>query len=265
LAVTAYASYRELLRAMLRHAGGLRVDHVLGLSRLWWIPRGTSAAAGTYVRYDANAMLGILTLEAERAGAVVIGEDLGTVEPGVRDELENRGILGSTVLWFESAPPEQWRAQTLATVTTHDLPTTAGLLELSHVSLRDRLGRLDRPVEDERIDEARKRDGWLALARQRGLLGEPATAAERVAALNALLAQSPCALIAVSVADLVADPRQPNQPGTTDEYPNWRLGLARPRAGGAVAPAYLDEVLASPSARTLVQHLGNGVGQRAAR
>ena len=86
---------------MLRHAGGVRVDHVIGLFRLWWIPVGGGPKAGTYVRYDHDALVGILALEAERAGAVVIGEDLGTVEPAVRDVLRDRGILGTSILWFE--------------------------------------------------------------------------------------------------------------------------------------------------------------------
>jgi 4-alpha-glucanotransferase len=227
------------------------------------------------VRYDADAMLGILTLEAHRAGALVVGEDLGTIEPGVRDALADRGILGSTVMWFETdqdgvpVPPERWRAQTLATVTTHDLPTTAGLLELSHVDLRDRLGLLDRPVDEERAAEQHKRDGWLALAADRGVL--PATGgndqneqAAQVAALNALLAQSPCRLVAVALGDVVADPRQPNQPGTTDEYPNWCLGLAR-RVGDREEPVPLDAALADPQATRLVQLLTGGVGHRSIR
>ncbi|SFF49433.1 4-alpha-glucanotransferase [Actinacidiphila alni] len=101
LAATGYAPYRDLIARMLRHAGGLRMDHVMGLFRLWWVPEGRPPTDGTYVRYDAQAMLGLLALEAHRAGAVVIGEDLGTVEPGVREELAGRGILGTSVLWFE--------------------------------------------------------------------------------------------------------------------------------------------------------------------
>ncbi len=261
LAATGYAAYRDLLRAVLRHAGGLRVDHILGLFRLWWIPAGASAAAGTYVQYDADAMLGILMLEAHRAGAVIIGEDLGTVPPGVRDELADRGLLGSTVLWFETEPPEYWRRQTLATVTTHDLATTAGLIELAHIELRDRLGLLERPVVEERAEEAAKRDRWLALAKERGLVDGDASVPEQVAALNALLAQSPCQLVAVAISDLIADPRQPNQPGTVDEYPNWCLGLVRPTDGEKVEPAFLESVLESVQAQRVVRSIADWVGQ----
>ncbi|MGP4000378.1 4-alpha-glucanotransferase [Streptomyces sp. 8N706] len=101
LAAAGYAPYRDLLRGLMRHAGALRIDHVMGLFRLWWVPEGSEPTQGTYVRYDAEAMLGVLALEAHRAGAVVIGEDLGTVEAGVRDALAARGVLGTSVLWFE--------------------------------------------------------------------------------------------------------------------------------------------------------------------
>jgi 4-alpha-glucanotransferase len=274
LAATGYAAYRDLLRAAFRHAGGLRVDHVLGLFRLWWIPAGSSAADGTYVRYDAEAMLGILTLEAQRANAIVIGEDLGTIEAGVRDVLAERAVLGSTLLWFETdengtpVPPEHWRAQTLAAVTTHDLPTTAGLLELSHVDLRARLGLLDRTEDEERDAEVRKRDCWLALAAERGLLPTPdierVDLSDAVVAMNALLRQSPCRLLAVALPDFVADPRQPNQPGTVDEYPNWCLGLARTQ-DGALTPVSLEDALNSRQAGQIVQAVIEGVGHHTAR
>ncbi|MFJ5799763.1 4-alpha-glucanotransferase [Streptomyces decoyicus] len=101
LAAAGYAPYRELLRGLLRHAGALRIDHVMGLFRLWWVPEGRPPTEGAYVRYDGEAMLSVLALEAHRAGAVVIGEDLGTVEPGVRGALAERGVLGTSVLWFE--------------------------------------------------------------------------------------------------------------------------------------------------------------------
>lgn len=142
LAEQAYAPYREMVRTILRHAGGIRVDHVIGLFRLWWIPEGAGPTKGTYVRNDHEAMVGILALEAQRAGAVVVGEDLGTVEPWVRVYLRERGILGTSILWFEfdfdgdQSPlaPEQWREYCLASVTTHDLPPTAGYLAGDHVS-----------------------------------------------------------------------------------------------------------------------------------
>ncbi len=150
LAELGYAPFRDMIRTVLRHAGGLRVDHVIGLFRLWWVPNGLSAAEGTYVTYDHEAMIGILALEAHRSGAFVVGEDLGTVEPWVRDYLRDRGILGTSILWFERdwehggrpLEPEQWRELCLATVTTHDLPPTAGL----HRARAHRAARAPRPA-----------------------------------------------------------------------------------------------------------------------
>ena len=152
----AYRPFRELVSTVLRHAGGIRVDHIIGLFRLWWIPTGAAPTAGTYVRYDHEAMIGILALEAYRAQALVVGEDLGTVEPWVRSYLRDRGILGTSILWFEfehdagGAPlrPEWWREYCLASVTTHDLPPTAGYLAGDHVRLRHQLGLLTRPLTD---------------------------------------------------------------------------------------------------------------------
>ena len=140
LAELGYAPFRDMVRALLQDAGGLRIDHVIGLFRLWWIPDGMSAAEGAYVRYDHEALIGILVLEAARAGAVVIGEDLGVVEPAARDYLRERGVLGTSILWFEWGedgrllPPEAYRELCLATVTTHDLPPTAGYLDLAITS-----------------------------------------------------------------------------------------------------------------------------------
>ncbi len=159
LAELGYAPYRDMLRTVLKDSGGIRIDHVIGLFRLWWIPQGMGADEGTYVRYDHEALIGILALEAHRAGAVVIGEDLGVVEPSARKYMLERGVLGTSILWFEwdesgaLLAPEDYRELCLSTVTTHDLPPTAGFLGLEHVTLRDRLGLLTRPVEVERAVE----------------------------------------------------------------------------------------------------------------
>jgi hypothetical protein len=156
-----------MLRTVLRDAGGLRVDHIIGLFRLWWVPKGRSADEGTYVRYDHEALVGILALEAHRAGALVVGEDLGVVEPWVRDYLTERGILGTSILWFEKnaggAPlrPESYRELCLSTVTTHDLPPTAGYLDGVHIDLRAELDLLTRPVEEERIEDEAARERVL--------------------------------------------------------------------------------------------------------
>uniref|UniRef100_UPI003D7CA8B8 4-alpha-glucanotransferase n=1 Tax=Kineococcus sp. SYSU DK012 TaxID=3383133 RepID=UPI003D7CA8B8 len=233
LAEQAYAPFRDMVRTILRHAGGLRVDHVLGLFRLWWIPQGSPASEGTYVRLDHEALIGILALEAQRAGAVVVGEDLGTVEPWVRDYLAERGVLGSAVLWFEydgasPRPPEDYRELALASVTVHDLPPTAGYLAQEHVALRDRLGLLTQPVEEERRRDRAEQDRILGLVRERGLLREDAGEQGTVEALHRYLALAPSLMIGVSLVDAVGDRRTQNQPGTSLEYPNWKMPLTGP-------------------------------------
>lgn len=249
LAELGYAPYRDMLRSVLRHAGGLRVDHVIGLFRLWWIPEGMRPQDGAYVRYDAEAMLGVLLLEAERAGAVVIGEDLGVVEPGARETMRERGVAGTSVLWFEwrdgrPLAPEEYREPCLATVTTHDLPPTAGYLALEHVELRDRLGLLTVPAAEEREREAGTVAAMRAALVERGLIAPEADVEATVAAMHAWLADSRALLLGVSLADLAGDRRPVNQPGTFREYPNWSLPLAAPDG----RPLRLEELLASPTA-----------------
>ncbi len=247
LAEQGYAPYREMLAAVLRHAGGVRVDHILGLFRLWWVPVGAKPSEGTYVRYDHDAMVGILALEAHRAGAVVVGEDLGTVEPWVRSYLAARGILGTSILWFEAdeagnpLPAEKWRELCLASVTTHDLPPTAGYLKGAHVALRESLGLLTRPVQEEQAAADAQREAWIGELRSRGLLpasGSPSVE-EIVAALHRYLALSPARLLCVALVDAVGDERIQNQPGTSDEYPNWRVPLSDPNG----KPLLLEEIL----------------------
>lgn len=232
LAEAAYRPFRDLVRTVLRHAGGLRVDHIIGLFRLWWVPAGQLPSAGTYVHYDHDALIGILALEAHQAGAVLIGEDLGVVEPWVRDYLRERGVLGTSVLWFEKDAeqqpirPETWRELCLATVTTHDLPPTAGYLAHEHVELRERLGLLTQDVEEEREQDAAAQATVLARLRELGLLGPGAGEREVVEALHRYLLRTPSRLVGVSLADAVGERRTQNQPGTSDEYPNWRVPLA---------------------------------------
>lgn len=232
LAEAAYIPYRDMLRTLLRHAGGIRVDHILGLFRQWWIPHGRPADEGTFVAFDHDALLGILALEAQRAGALVIGEDLGTVEPWVQDVLRDRGLLGTSILWFERweggalKQPEQWRSDVLASVAVHDLPPTAGYLAGEHVRIRNELGLLTRDVEDERAADCAATEEWLDVARSRGWLSEGGDVDDCVTALHRVVAASPARLVGVGLPDLVGDVRAQNQPGTDQEYPNWRVPLA---------------------------------------
>ncbi len=255
LAATAYQPFRDLVSTILRHAGGIRVDHIIGLFRLWWIPKGAGPKQGTYVRYDHEAMVGILALEAHRAGALVVGEDLGTVEPWVRDYLRERGILGTSILWFEydfdgdGSPlrPELWREYCLASVTTHDLPPTAGYLAGDHVRLRDRLGILTRSLQEElEVDEA-ERQAWLNNLRSRGALQDHAEVEETVQALHRYLTWTPSRLLCLALTDAVGDRQAQNQPGTIDEYPNWRVPLTGPDG----SPVMLEDVFTSRRASAL--------------
>lgn len=231
LARAGYAPYRDLLRTVLRHAGAIRVDHIIGLFRLWWIPGAARADAGAYVRYDHEALVGILCLEAQRAGAIVIGEDLGVFEPWVRDYLAERGILGTSVLWFEKGEggrpldPEAYRRLALATITTHDLPPTAGYLAGEHVDLRERLGLLTAPAAQVRQVARAERDGMVAFLGERGLIGDDPSERELVEALHVLITRTPAVLVGVSLADAVGERRTQNQPGTDQEYPNWKVPL----------------------------------------
>lgn len=233
LAATGYRAYRDMLRAVLAHADGLRIDHVAGLWRLWWVPPGESPDRGTYVHYDAEAMLAVLALEARRAGAVVIGEDLGTVEPEVTEALDDQRMLGSAVSWFardEDAPgrpllpPARWPQRAAASISTHDLPTASGFLRGEHVTVRAELGLLD-DVAAERAQAAAERDELLGLLRDEGLLGDDPAEDDVIVAMHAMLARTPSRLALVSPYDVVGATRQPNLPGTVDEYPNWRLPL----------------------------------------
>ncbi|MGH3837166.1 MAG: 4-alpha-glucanotransferase, partial [Pseudonocardiaceae bacterium] len=238
LAATGYAAYRDMLRAVLAHADGLRIDHVAGLWRLWWVPPGASPDQGTYVHYDAEVMLAALALEAHRAGAVVVGEDLGTVEPEVTEALAAQRMLGCAVLWFardKQVPGEpllaaqRWPQHAAASISTHDLPTAVGFLRGEHVRVRAGLGLLD----DEAAEWARaraQRAELVGLLRAEGLLGCESLLGEQteddlVVAMHALLARTPCRLLLASPYDVVGEVRQPNLPGTVTEYPNWQLPL----------------------------------------
>ncbi|WP_328782722.1 4-alpha-glucanotransferase [Streptomyces canus] len=265
LAESGYAPYRQLLRALFRYAGALRIDHVMGLFRLWWVPQGRPPTEGTYVRYDAEAMLAVLVLEASRAGAVVIGEDLGTVEPGVREVLRERGVLGTSVLWFERdwegdgrpLPPERWRADCLATATTHDLPPTASRLTGEHVELRDGLGLLTHPLDEERAEASADAGEWLELLARLGLLhgtgggADPSSEEAQIQAVHRFLLHTPARMVGVWLPDTVGDRRPQNLPGTWDQYPNWRL----PIADGEGRVVTLEDLAASPRLHALVEVL----------
>ena len=265
LAEQAYRPFRDLVASVVRHAGGVRVDHIIGMFRLWWIPEGNLPTGGAYVRYDPEAMVGILALEAYRVGALVIGEDLGVVEPSSRAFLAERGILGTSILWFESEyagdgrplRPEYWREYCLASVTTHDLPPTAGYLAGDHIRLRHSLGLLTRPLDEELAVDSSARDAWLRELRQRSALPPGADTEQTVAALHRYLTWTPAKLIGVALTDAIGERRTQNQPGTINEYPNWRVPLSGPDG----RPMLLEDVVHSERASRLAAVL-RGISYR---
>jgi 4-alpha-glucanotransferase len=231
-----YAPLVAVLRAGFRHAMGLRIDHVMGLFRLFWIPRGADPRRGVYVRYPSAEILDILALESVRAGAVVVGEDLGTVEPGVREEMAARDMLGSALLYFADGDPSAFPRRALSTVTTHDLPTLAGLWSGADSTEVRSIGV---PVNDAAIAEVRGR-----VARVAG--GEGAGVETVIVNAYRALAASPSMLVAAALEDAAAIGERPNVPGTTCEArPNWSQALVPP----------LDDLLATPLAERVAQAL----------
>ena len=219
LRAAGYEPFARTIRANLRGGSGLRVDHVMGLFRQYWVPARTDPRHGAYVRYPADDLLGILALESDRAGAFVVGEDLGTVEPVVREELAKRNVLSSRVLWFEEASPADFPTRSMASISTHDLPTVAGLWTGADLSAQQRLGL---EPEAAAVDAIR--------SRLRDLVGlaDDAALDEVIVAAHRLLAEAASMVVTASLEDALGVEERPNMPGTTDAWPNWSLALPVP-------------------------------------
>jgi len=199
LRAAGHAPFISMVRGALRHMGGLRIDHAMGLFRQFWVPAGGSPADGAYVRLPAHELLAIVRIEATRAGAFVVGEDLGTVEAGVREALGGSGILGTKVWWFDQRV-DQWAPANLATVTTHDLPTVEGV----------RSG----------VDGS---DEMVAALRT---LADEADSVQALHALHSAVASSPARLVLATTDDLAGSAERPNRPGTSgSDTANWRRRL----------------------------------------
>ena len=262
LAKAGYAPLRDMLRSVLSYSGAVRIDHILGLFRLWWIPEGMEASAGAYVSYDHEAMVGIVLLEAQRAGAVVIGEDLGTVEPWVRGYLNDRGILGTSVLWFEKEGsgwplwPDHYRRSCLAAVTTHDLPPTLGYLEGVHTQLRNRLGLLVEDLYQVLEADRVERERMVSRLNEGGFIhNEEPSEEELVMGFHAYLAASPALLLAVSLVDAVGEKAPQNLPGTSDQYPNWCI----PLHGSDGEEAHIEDLAASEKVHAFLSNVNRYV------
>ncbi|QRY77864.1 4-alpha-glucanotransferase [Pseudomonas sp. PDNC002] len=241
-----FRAFIEMLRANLRYVGGLRIDHILGLRRLWVIPAGAPPEAGAYLEYPFDDLLRLICLEAERARAVIIGEDLGTVPPGLREALAERGILGMRVLLFEQQhgqfiPSRQWPDGALATSTTHDLPTLEGWQRGGDIDWRETLGQRTREAA---ADERNARQQETAALRR--ALGEHGIDAEPLldAAIE-FIGSTPAPLVLLPLEDATASVEQPNLPGPGDTHPNWRRRFEQSAA----------EMLDAPSVRARLERL----------
>ncbi len=234
LTASGYAGFIAMLRAAMRNAGGVRIDHAMGLQRLWVVPEGADAGQGTYLSYPLTDLLRLLALESFRHQAIVVGEDLGTVPPGFRERSAAAGMLGMRVLWFERTGAaftraHQWDADALALTTTHDLPTVSGWWRGRDIDWREKTGGDTPRANIERAERAADRPLlWRALTESGAATGDPPPddQPERVidGALS-FIAATPSALAIAPVEDLLGLSEQPNLPGTIDQHPNWRRRL----------------------------------------
>jgi 4-alpha-glucanotransferase len=236
LVANGYEPFLATLRAAMRHAGGVRIDHAMGLTRLWLIPHGASPADGAYLSYPLDDLLRLIALESHRHGAIVIGEDLGTVPDGFRGRMSEAGIAGMDVLWFTRdrrrfLPPATWRPDAVAMTSTHDLPTVAGWWKGADIDMREALG-----LAPDAAGERRQRAGersvlWRSFKRAAVAKGNPPAPDQPDVAVEAavrFVAQSASRLALVPIEDVLGLTEQPNLPGTIDEHPNWRRRLDAP-------------------------------------
>jgi 4-alpha-glucanotransferase len=258
LIANGYGAFIRMLRASLRNAGGVRIDHVMGLARLWVVPHGAPAMHGAYLRYPVEDLLRLVRLESHRHKAVILGEDLGTLPHGFRDRLDAAGLAGLSVMLFEREgnwfrPPREWRPDNVAMTTTHDLPTVAGWWSGRDLEWRRQLN-FDSPENCERLPYERdaERQGMWSAFQESGATQDAQPAPEQMAAATdaacAHLATAACSLSLLPIEDALALREQPNIPGTTDEHPNWRRRL----------PGDVNGLLHQPGVRGRLEALSRG-------
>jgi len=234
-----YRPFVETIRASLRHAGALRIDHALGLARLYWVPDGADPAEGVYVRYPFADLLDVIARESSAADAYVVAEDLGTTAPEILEALAERGLLSYRLVWFEEKEPDEYPELAMAAVTTHDLPTIAGLW-----SGRDLEAQLEVGLQP-------NVDGWQEISAQLGeLAGVDADADVEavIVGVHTALARAPSVLVSGTLDDAIAVAERPNMPGTMTEWPNWCLAL----------PMALEEIGSHPLANRVAAALQRG-------
>lgn len=224
-----YSAFIDMLRANLAYAGGIRIDHVMGLQRLWVIPRGAPSSQGAYLNYPLDDLLHLVALESWRHQALVIGEDLGTVSPELRESLRAKHLLGMRVLQFEHEQgrfiaPENWSDDALATTTTHDLPSMMGWFGARDIEWRQQVGQ--RNLEQSKQDRQQRENDTAALQKamlDAGELLQPTDNPEqRLTAAITFIGRTPAPLVLLPLEDALASDEQPNLPGPGDEHPNWR-------------------------------------------
>ncbi|WP_114952444.1 4-alpha-glucanotransferase [Sphingosinicella terrae] len=256
---TGFREFIATIRASLRHAGGIRIDHALGLRRLWVVPQGFPATEGAYVACPETDLMRLLALESWRARAIVVGEDLGTISPGFREEMEERGLLGMRVLWFERTrrggfkPSAEWDRTAAAMTSTHDLPTVAGWWSGRDIDWTWRIGRSSNFESAEAEQAARAADRrrlWRAIG-DGGRQPTRNSPQRAVAAAIAFAGGSGCDLALIPAEDLLGIEEQPNLPGTIDEHPNWRRRL----------PVEIEAMFVDPEIVTRTESLGKA-GER---
>lgn len=230
LRAAGYEPFARAVRSAVSGAAGIRLDHVMGLERLFWIPPGGSPADGVYVRYDLQELLDVVAIESDRAGAFVIGEDLGTVPTTVRMASAERGLLGYRVMELDDAHPDTYPHNSAAAFTTHDLATVAGLFSGRDLAEQERLGL--EPNASGTVDAVSRLLDWTRM-------DDPEDLPTLVLRIHEILARSPASLVAVTLDDLALVVERPNMPGTINQWPNWRIAL----------PVPLEELLESNLAR----------------
>ena len=241
LRANGYAAFIEMLRCAMRHTGGVRIDHIMGLTRLWVIPLGAKSKHGAFLKFPVEDLLRLVALESQRHRAVVIGEDLGTLPEGLQDRLSRAAIAGLRVLWFERtgahfSPPSGWTRTAVAMTTTHDLPTVAGWWQGNDIAWRERLGMAG---DSEAQREEDRAELWMAFRNSGATAAPIPPASQPAAAVDAACAHVGLAasmLTLLPIEDALALTEQPNLPGTQDEHPNWRRRL----------PGTVEEIMARP-------------------
>jgi 4-alpha-glucanotransferase len=234
LAACGFGTYLDMLRTALAHAGGMRIDHAMGLNRLWVIPEGATGAEGAYLSFPERDLLRLIALESQRHRAIVLAEDLGTVPDGFQDRLREAAIDGMRVLWFERdqaqrfVPPAHWTPRAAAMTSTHDLPTVAGWWQGRDLDWREQLGHLADPEAARAERERDKSDIWDSFRAAGVAQGDPPPPGDVASFADAAcqhVGRSACELVMLPVEDALALVEQPNLPGTLHEHPNWQRRL----------------------------------------